>query len=88
VRASEAPINLGEPHYSVIPLIYNCDTPEYLSQVIQIALTGHEHDDEVLLKYLTALFQKSFKILSNSAQSPKENAENAQMRFSLILLNK
>jgi hypothetical protein len=68
-------IVFGEPHYSVIPLVHNCDTPEYLSQVIQTALTDHEHNDEVLLEYLTALFEKSFKIPSNSAQSPKENAK-------------
>jgi len=68
-------IVFGEPHYSVIPLVYNCDTPEHLSQVIQIALTDYEHDDEVLLEYLTALFEKSFKIPSNSANSHKENAK-------------
>jgi len=68
-------IVFGKPHYRVIPFIYNYDSPENLSQLIQIALSDHEHNDEVLLKYLTALFEKSFEMPSNAAQSPKEKAE-------------
>lgn len=68
-------IVFGDPHYSVIPFVYNCDSPENISQLIRTALTDHEHNDEVLVEYLTSLFEKSFKLPSNVRQSPKEAAD-------------
>jgi len=68
-------IIFGEPHYSVIPLVYNCDSPENLCQLIQVALTDHEHSDIELLEYFTSVFEKSFEMPSNVGQSSKEGAK-------------
>jgi hypothetical protein len=68
-------IVIGNPHYRKIPLTYTCDSPKFISDTVKTAINSYDHDDKIVINYLTSIFHKGFKIPSSNEHSPKEFAE-------------
>ncbi|MFC7071963.1 hypothetical protein ACFQJ7_03625 [Halovenus rubra] len=61
-------VTFGEPHYSILPQIYQAGDPKRLSDILQSAISEYVHTDKYeseLIAYLTAIFKESYPTPSN-----------------------
>jgi hypothetical protein len=66
-------LTFGNVHYNELDMIYEAEDPKKYSDIILRCLRSHEHNEDELVKYLTAIYAQSFTLPANPYSDPKDN---------------
>jgi len=67
-------LTFGGAHYNEMDMVFQSDNPDRLASQIHDAIHEYEHDEQELRQYLTAVFEKGFRIPGGDFASSPEGA--------------